>query len=82
MAEGLLYHYDTNKSENNLCLGEHWPLLSRVEKVGCAKIGCPFWLSEKFPSVTVEIADGVMNLGLIMMDMGCVVYDLGYVIKS
>ena len=54
--------YDTNKSENNSCLGEHWPLLYRVWKLGCARIqfGCPFWLSEKSPRV--EIACGVMNL--------------------
>ena len=30
----------------------------------------------------VEIAGGVMNLWLIMMDMGCAVYDMVYVIKS
>ena len=60
--------YDTNKSENNLCLGEQWPLLLRVWKLGCARFDCPFWLSEKSPNV--EIADGLMNLWLIMMDMG------------
>ena len=37
-------------------------------KLGCARIGCPFWLSEKSPSI--EIADGLMNLWLITMDMG------------
>ena len=32
MAEGLIYHnYDTNKSENSLCLGEHWPLVKDVK---------------------------------------------------
>ena len=31
---------------------------------------------------SIEITDGVMNLRLIMMDMGCAVYDLVYVIKS
>ena len=42
------------------------------------------WLSilavREVPSV--EIADGVRNLLLIMMDMGCAVYDMAYVIKS
>ena len=36
-------------------------------------------MSEK--SLSVEIAGGVMNLWLIMMDMGCAVYDMVYVIK-
>ena len=54
--------YDTEKCENNSCLGEHWPLLKRVWKLGCARIGCPFWLSEKSPRPRVEIAGGVMNL--------------------
>ena len=81
MVEGLIYHnYDTHKPENNLCLDEHWPLLLRVWKLGCARTDCPFWLSVK--SSSVEIADGVMNLWLIMMDMGCAVYDVVYVTKS
>ena len=64
------YHiiYDTKKSENSLCFSEHWPLLWRVWKLGCARIGCPFWLSEKSPNV--KIADGLLNLWLIMMGMG------------
>ena len=57
MAKGLVYHMTPKKSENNVCLGE---LLLRVCKLGCARIGCPFWLSEKSPSV--EIDDGLVNL--------------------
>ena len=52
----------------------------KITNVGCARIGCPFWLSEKSPSI--EIAGGVMNLWLIMMDMGFAVYDVVYVIQS
>ena len=59
--------YDTKQSENNLCFGEHWPFLLRVWKLGCARIGFPFWLSEKSPSV--EIDDGMVNLWLNMMDI-------------
>ena len=44
----------------------------RLRKLGCARIGCLFWLSEK--SLNVEIAGGAMNLWLIMMDIGCAVY--------
>ena len=61
----LLWH---QKSQNNLFFGEHWPLLLRLWKLGCARIGCPFWLTEKSPSV--EIDDGMVNLWLVMMDMG------------
>ena len=42
--------------------------------------GCLLWLSEK--SLSIEIAGGVMKLWLLMMDMGCAVYDMVYVIKS
>ena len=68
MAERLIYHMTPTKILKYSCLGEHWPLLYRVWKLGCARIGCPFWLSEKSPSI--EIADGLMNLWLITMDMG------------
>ena len=63
-VSSIIWH---QKSENSLCFGEHWPLLLGVWQFGCARIGCPFWLSEKSPSV--EIADGLGNLWLIMMDM-------------
>ena len=43
----LIYDYDTKMSENSLCLGEHWLLLWRVWKWGCARICCPFRVSEK-----------------------------------
>ena len=66
MAKGLIY-YDTQESENELCFGEHWPLLLREWKLGCARIGCPFWLSEK--STNVEFDNGLVNLWLIMMGM-------------
>ena len=60
MAKGLIDHMTPKKKENSLCFGEQWPLLSRVLKLGCARIDCPFWLSEQSPSV--EIADSLMNL--------------------
>ena len=33
-------------------------------------------------SLSVEIAGDVLNLLLIIMDMGCAVYDMVYIIKS
>ena len=41
-------------------------------------IGCPFGWAK---SPSVEIADGMINLWLIMMGMGFAVYDVVYVIK-
>ena len=64
----LIYHMTPKTSENYSCFGEHWPLLLRVWKLGCARISCPFWLIEKSPSV--EIDDGLVNLWLIMIGMG------------
>ena len=60
MSNGLIYHKTptylkiiyASLSTGHVCKG--------YEKLGCAKIGCTFWLSEKSPSV--EIAGGVMNL--------------------
>ena len=54
-----------------------WAVATFVKSV---KIRLRFWLREK--SVSVEIANGVMNLWLIMMDIGCAGYDMVYVIKS
>ena len=66
MAKGLIYHNDTKKSENKFCFGEHWPLVLRLWKLGCARIGCLFWLSKKSPNV--EIDDGhLVNLWLIII---------------
>ena len=53
--------YDTKKYENNLLLW--WALATlfiRVWKLGCARIGCPFWLSEKSPNIDID--DGLVNL--------------------
>ena len=68
------------KSENTICLSEYWPLLWRVWQLGCARVGCLFWLSEK--PLSVEISGGVMNLWLILMDIGCTVYDMVYLSKN
>ena len=59
-----------------------WALATFVKgmKIRLRKKWLSFWMSEKSPSV--EIAGGVMNLWLIMMDIGCAVYDVVYVIKA
>ena len=47
-----------------------WALATFVKgmKIRLRKNWLSFWLSEKSPSI--EIADGLMNLWLITMDMG------------
>ena len=68
-------------SENTLYL-HGWALATLVKgvKIRLRKN----WLSvlAERKSLSVEIAGGVMNLWLIMMDIGCAVYDMVYVIKS
>ena len=41
---------DTKNLKNYLCLGEHWPLLFRVWKLGCGRIQCGSNVAEReFP---------------------------------
>ena len=79
MAEGIIYHITPQHldityaelSTEHFCKGYEIRLGKN-------------WLSILAERIvpSIEITDGVMNLRLIMMDMGCAVYDLVYVIKS